>query len=225
MVDTKEKSMAGALTKSQQAYNILREMIVSKEFSSGNSWSLRKLAQRLDMSVVPITEALRRLEQEGILEVKPQRGITVRQLSAREAEDLMVIREGFEVQAARLLAMYGPREKFKKLMLMAQKLQKTLKEGKYAQAAVIDLHLHQEMVASANLPLLTERYNQLVSLSMIDTGDLDSTWLHMEMSGRSSHVHLVDMIASGDPEKADLAIREHIRTGADRKKSASEELS
>ncbi len=212
--------MAGILTKSQQAYNILREMIVSKEFSTGNSWSLRKLAQRLNMSVVPITEALRRLEQEGILEVKPQRGITVRQLSAREVEDLMVIREGFEVQAARLLAMYGTKEKFKKLMQMAQKLQKVMKEGKFAQAAVIDLQLHQEMVAAVNLPLLIERYNQLVSLSMINTGDLDSSWLHMELSGRSSHVHLVEMIAAGDPEKADQAIREHIRTGADRKKTS-----
>jgi DNA-binding GntR family transcriptional regulator len=210
----------GPLTKSQQAYNHLREMIVSQEFSSGNSWSLRKLAQRLDMSVVPITEALRRLEQEGILEVRPQRGITLRQLSAREVEDLMIIREGLEVQAARLLAMYGTKEKFKKLLLLAQKLQKTLQEEKYARAAVIDLLLHQEMVALTNLPLLTEKYNQLVSLSMINTGSLDSDWLYTEMSGPSSHVRLVEMIASRDPEKAEQAVREHIKSGANRKKPA-----
>ncbi len=221
MVETKDKAMAGTLTKSRRAYNVLREMIISKEFSAGNNWSLRKLAGRLAMSVVPITEALRRLEQEGILEVKPQRGITVRRLSAREVEDLMIIREGLEVQAARLLAMYGSKDIFKKLMQMAQKLQKTLLAEKYPQAAVIDFQLHREMVASANLPLLTERYNQLVSLSMINTGDLDSNWLHMEMSGRSSHVHLVEMIASGDPDQADRAVREHINTGANRKKNTT----
>jgi len=215
MVETKGADISGTLTKSQQAYITLREMIISKEFSTGNNWSLRKLAQRLGMSVVPITEALRRLEQEGILEVRPQRGITVRQLSAREVEELTIIREGLEVQAARLLAMFGTKDKFKKLLQIAHKLQKNLQEEKYAQAAVIDFQLHQEMVSLAELPLLTQRYNQLVSLSMISTGTLDSQWLQMEMSGRSNHVHLVEMIAEGDPEKADLAIRRHIRTGAD----------
>jgi DNA-binding GntR family transcriptional regulator len=192
-------------------------MIISKEFSSGNNWSLRKLAVRLKMSVVPIAEGLRRLEQEGILEVRPQRGITVRQLSAREIEDVKIIREGYEIQAARLLAIYRPKDRLKKLHQMAEKIQKELKAEKYNQAAVTDFQLHQELVASVNLPLLTERYNQLVTLSMISSENLeDSGWLQMELEGQKNHTHLVEALESGDPELAERAIREHIKTVADR---------
>ena len=196
---------------------MLREMIVSREFSSGNAWSLRKLAVRLKMSVVPIAEGLRRLEQEGILEVRPQRGISVRQLSARQLEELKLIREGFEVQAARLVALYHPKEPIKKMMNLARKLQKTLRAKKYAQAALIDMQLHQTLIETANCPLLTERYRQLVTLSMLSTDELGPDWLRMEMSESANHVGLVEAIAEGDPDRADQAIREHINTGADRK--------
>jgi DNA-binding GntR family transcriptional regulator len=214
-METSVNKSAGPLTKSQQACNILREMIISKEFSSGNNWSLRKLAVRLKMSVVPIAEGLRRLEQEGILEVRPQRGITVRQLSAREQDELMIIREALEVQAARILAIFRPARKIKQLQQLARKIQSQLKAGRFNQAAVTDFQLHRQMVEAANSPLLTERYNQLITLSMINSDGLYTNWLQAELSGHSNHVHLVDMIASGDPAVADRAIREHIRTGAD----------
>jgi len=214
---TNVKNNPGSLTKSQQAYNTLREMIISKEFFGGNNWSLRKLAARLKMSVVPIAEGLRRLEQEGILDVRPQRGITVRQMSAKEFEELKIIREGFEIQAARLLAIHRPKDKLKKLRQMAEKLQRELKAGKYNQAAVTDFQLHQELVAAANAPLLTERYNQLVTLSMISTDSWDgASWMREELEGRTNHVHLVDVLEAGSPDEAEQAVREHIRTGADR---------
>jgi len=210
------KNSTTSLTKSQQAYTILREMIISKEFSIDNNWSLRKLATKLKMSVVPIAEALRRLEQEGILEVRPQRGITIRHLSAKELEELKIIREGFEIQAARLLAIYRPKDKLKKLRQMAEKLQRELQAEKLSQAAVTDFQLHQELVAAANTPLLTERYNQLVTLSMISIDSWDPAWIHQELEGRSNHVHLVTILETGTPEQAEQAIREHIKTGADR---------
>lgn len=217
-METIANKPSGPRTKSQQAYNTLREMIISKEFSSGNVWSLRKLAVRLKMSVVPIAEGLRRLEQEGILEVRPQRGITVRRLSARELEEIKIIREAFEVQAARILAIVKPAAKIRKLRQMARKLQEHLKAGKYNQAAVIDFQLHREMVEAASSPLLAERYSQLITLSMITTEGQNTDWLRMELSGHSSHIHLVDQIASGDPALADQAVRDHIRSGANKPK-------
>ncbi len=201
-------------TKSQQAHALLRTMIISGEFRPENNWSLRKLAAKLKMSVVPITESLRRLEQEGIIEVRPQRGISVRILSPQELQELKLIREGLEVQAARILAIYQPKAKIKKLRAKAQKIQNLLKKKKTKEAACVDFELHQEIIEAANCPQLTDRYDQLATLSMISTGSWDPAWLNQEIQGHSNHMLLVEAIESGDPEKADQAVRNHLRSVA-----------
>lgn len=203
-------------TKSQQSHALLRAMIISGEFRPENNWSLRKLAAKLKMSVVPIAESLRRLEQEGIIEVRPQRGISVRILTPQELQELKLIREGLEVQAARLLAIYQPKAKIKKLRLKAQKIQDLLKKKKGKEAAYVDFELHQELIEAANCPQLTDRYDQLATLSMISTGSWNPSWLNQEVQGHSNHMLLVEAIESGDPEKADHAIRNHLRSVADK---------
>ena len=87
-------------TKSQIAYESIRRMILARRFLPKHGWSVRTLAAKLNMSTVPITEAIRRLQQEDIIQVSPQRGMAVRQLSSKELKDLMVVREALEVQAA-----------------------------------------------------------------------------------------------------------------------------
>jgi DNA-binding GntR family transcriptional regulator len=205
------------MTKSRQAYITLREMIITGQFGPENTWSLRKLATKFKMSVVPITEALRRLEQEGIIEVRPQRGITVRQLSIQELEEVRLMRESLEVQAARLVAIHQPKDKIRKIREKAQEIQELSKAGKHPEMVIADLQMHQELVEASSCPLLVERYDQLITLSLITTGTWNSTsWITHELRGSSNHMLLVEAIESGDPDVADRAIRNHIRTGADR---------
>lgn len=202
-------------TKSRQAYLKLREMIIEGKFSQTNTWSLRKLGKRLRMSVVPVTEAIRRLEQEGIVDVRPQRGIVIRELSSAELEELTLIREAIEVQAVRLLAIYKPEGKIRKLHQKAIKLRKLLEEQKYEQAAIVDFKFHQDIVNAAGSSSLTKQYDRLSVLFIINTEGLRTKWFHMESWLLTNHLDLVKAIESGDPEKADREIRNHIKSAAD----------
>lgn len=56
-----------SLSKSQQAYQWIRERIVGRAFSPGYRLVLGSIATELDMSVVPVREAIRRLEAEGLV--------------------------------------------------------------------------------------------------------------------------------------------------------------
>jgi len=201
-------------TKSQVAYEKIRMMVVTHEFSDDHAWSMRKLAAKLGMSVVPITEAIRRLEQEGILEVHPQRGISLKQLSLRQLQDIAIVREGLEVQAARLVAAAADRALIDKLRRLVAKLQQLLKAGKYEKAAHVDLQIHKTLVDAAGCDAITERYDHLITMSMITTGSWKIAWSHDEFHGPSSHQTLVDAIAQGDPELADRAMRRHIHSVA-----------
>lgn len=79
-------------TMAEMAARQLHEAIVSGEIPVGSHLRLVDVAERLDMSVMPVREALRRLESLGLVEVHPHRGAFVRQLSLEDFEDTMDVR-------------------------------------------------------------------------------------------------------------------------------------
>src|SRR5688572_30950563 len=92
---------------SDQAYFSIREFILRGEFPLGSPLSRRMLARRLKMSLLPVSEALQRLEQQGLVETRQRAGTRVRMPTRRDVAEQYVIREALEAQSARLLAENG----------------------------------------------------------------------------------------------------------------------
>ena len=88
----------------QQVLGALRRAIVSGQLAPGERLTERALIEMLAVSRTVIREALRQLEAEGLIEIIPNKGPVVRQLSAAEAKDLYRIRAVLEGLAARLFA-------------------------------------------------------------------------------------------------------------------------
>jgi DNA-binding GntR family transcriptional regulator len=90
--------------KSQTIYRALRERILSNELVSGTRLVLRALAIQYDTSDIPVREALRMLERDGLVEMLPYRGARVTTLTAREIEETYFIRGHLESIATGLAA-------------------------------------------------------------------------------------------------------------------------
>jgi len=90
--------------KSQTIYRTLRERILSNELISGTRLVLRQLANQFDTSDIPVREALRMLERDGLVEMVPYRGARVTTLTAREIEETYFIRGHLESIATGLAA-------------------------------------------------------------------------------------------------------------------------
>jgi DNA-binding GntR family transcriptional regulator len=90
--------------KSQTIYRTLRERILSNELASGTRLVLRQLANQFDTSDIPVREALRMLERDGLVEMVPYRGARVTTLTAREIEETYFIRGHLESIATGLAA-------------------------------------------------------------------------------------------------------------------------
>jgi DNA-binding GntR family transcriptional regulator len=99
-------SGAGAVSdlKSRAIYRTLRERILSNELLSGTRLVLRQLANQFDASDIPVREALRMLERDGLVEMVPYRGARVTTLTAREIEETYFIRGHLESIATGLAA-------------------------------------------------------------------------------------------------------------------------
>ena len=87
-------------TISDRLVDIIRDRILSGEIPPGVPIRQDSLAAELQISKIPLREALARLEQDGLLVSHPNRGFFVRELSTREAEEVFALRLKIEPDAA-----------------------------------------------------------------------------------------------------------------------------
>ncbi|RBY88048.1 GntR family transcriptional regulator [Blastococcus sp. TBT05-19] len=91
-------------TKSDLAYTRVRGLILSGELTPGQVLPQASLARTIGMSTTPLREALRRLKQDGLVELDAHRDARVRALDADEARDLLELRQTLDPLAASLAA-------------------------------------------------------------------------------------------------------------------------
>ena len=80
----------------------LRDMIIEGELEPGKRIYEGPLCERLGVSRTPLREALRYLASEGLVELTPQRGASVRRFSAKDIQDMLVLIRTLEELAGRL---------------------------------------------------------------------------------------------------------------------------
>ena len=94
----------GFATKSDLAYTRVRRLILSGELAPGAVLPQASLARTIGISTTPLREALRRLKQEGLVELDAHKDARVRPLDATEARDLLELRRNLDPLAASLAA-------------------------------------------------------------------------------------------------------------------------
>lgn len=103
--DAKDGPLGGTApiprTLADTAVTIIHEAILSGELAPGERLRIEHLAQRLDISPMPIREALRQLDQRGIVKHIPHRGAKVAELSAEDLRETMEIRLALETLGVR----------------------------------------------------------------------------------------------------------------------------
>src|SRR5437764_5291983 len=99
-----------------EAYVTVRERILRGELAIGQVISRRRIAAELGMSFLPVSEALLRLEHEGLLESRPRAGTRVRVPTRPDVQGHYVVREALESHAAMLCAAHATREERSELI-------------------------------------------------------------------------------------------------------------
>lgn len=88
----------------QRAYGFIREKIIDGTYSGGAKLNPTRIADDLDLSRMPVREALRQLDAEGLVTMRPNRGAIVTTLTVEEIEELFEMRAALEGLAARRAA-------------------------------------------------------------------------------------------------------------------------
>jgi DNA-binding GntR family transcriptional regulator len=170
------------------------------------------------MSLVPVAEALQRLENEGLVESRPRVGTRVYSPTAQDIRERYVVREALESQSARLFTQKASPQERKELCMMAEHLDALFNRSPSArddpefQYAVQTYHfqLHMRIAECSGCRPLIKLIEQ--------THVLVFNWVWDIAARRPTlpprfHRDLVDVLAGSNPRASDAAMRKHIRHG------------
>ncbi|MBN1225434.1 MAG: GntR family transcriptional regulator [Deltaproteobacteria bacterium] len=93
-------------TKSRVAYDYLKESLMRGDIKPGEKIIARVVAEKFGVSEIPVREALKMLESQGLIEITPHIGAKVVRINLRELEEFYLIRSELEGLAARLASKY-----------------------------------------------------------------------------------------------------------------------
>jgi DNA-binding GntR family transcriptional regulator len=198
----------GARTLADVALAELREAIVSGQLPPGSPIRLQEYVDRLSMSTVPIREALRFLEQKGLIERRPHRGVIVSEMSATDLQDTYDIRLDLESMAVRRAASNITSEDRVFLLGLVDEYAAALRAD---DGSAPDVHtkLHMAIYEYADsrwlrllLPTLWDNSERYRRLQLPVRGTVDERI--------EEHRLLVEACASGDPDAAEKELRAHL---------------
>ena len=187
----------------------LRTMILQGDLPAGERVKVQRLEKAFGVSQIPIREALRQLEAEGLVANEPQRGVTVAPMSAQEFLDLCEFRRLIEPElTARALSVPRP-ERDTELRGALDRLYETVDDPGSDRYMREHSAFHWALMAPAASPVVRRVVEQLWQMS--------ERYLRLTVASPEHrrtyaphHEELCEAVASGDPDRVRLEMIRHL---------------
>lgn len=193
----------------EKAYQRISGAIANLELKPGETLTQDRLAKWLSISRTPVREALRRLEQEGIIQTSPGRGLIVTELTVPHVEDMLEMLRLMDPHAAYLAAQRRTDEQARQLADIAQTLLTAAEQHDVEGWSVADKPYHEIVLAASGNQLLRQGIQDIrrrlhrITINSATRPERLRACTH-------EHVAVADAIVAGDAERAAVVMRQHI---------------
>ena len=205
-------SLLGGLEKTnlrQQALAALRRAITTGELAPGTHLVETDLSERLQISRGTLREAMRQLQQEGLISSGARGRLAVRHLDTADVRDIFEVRSALESLAARTLADRNDRDKAVRELEQHIQQMEAASDGSLEERIQADLDFHHALCTLTGNRTLVHSWKSLegsIRMSIMYAG------VDQAISNMSAHRHagIVEAIKTGDPSTAIHAVEEHM---------------
>lgn len=195
----------------QLAAESIRKMILSGRLSPGERLIEERLTEELGISRPPLREALRLLQQEGLIETRPRRGSVVTTLTDQDVFEILTLRSALERLAIELGVPVRVPERLEACRRALAQMEECARMEDRGRLVTSAYAFHASIVALAGHRRLNESYAAVQQQQMLCMARNLYTREH-EYEDLVTHVarhrHLLDVIEAGDPDAvlAELAV-------------------
>ncbi|MEW6498204.1 MAG: GntR family transcriptional regulator [Cyanobacteriota bacterium] len=189
----------------------LREAILRGIFQEGQSLRQDEIAAQFGVSRIPVREALRQLEAEGLVTLQLNRGATVSALSPAEAQEIFEIRVALETTAIQLAIPKLTESDLEKAAVILDATNQTTDAARWAK---LNWEFHSTLYSPSDRPRL---------LAMIKTLHVNiDRYVRLQMEqmnylekSQKEHYQLLDACRQRDTKAAVKLLKRHIETAGE----------
>ncbi|VEF49717.1 GntR family transcriptional regulator [Bacillus freudenreichii] len=212
-----DKSMMIKENKQQRAYRIIKSRIVEKVYVPGQRLVIDQLARELETSSIPIREAIRQLEAEGLIEYKHNIGPVVAPINESEYYENLQVLAVLEGYAVASCSQKFPAAKIMKLKEKNKQMKEALEDFDIIAFAKLNVEFHQIIYEESTNRVLIENIQNLWKRLDSIRGIGSTLYSVRVKESIKEHEEIISLLEKkADPQKIEELVRMHkLRTAED----------
>ena len=191
-------------------YSMLRDAIVSGRYPPGARLNESQLARELNISRIPIREALMQLQEHGLVMNHERRGMFVTELSEEDVQRINSLRVVLEAEALRLCRKRMTKAIAARLTELVEAME-SWQETSEIDAAAVDLEFHRTVWNAAGNDQLAKTLDSLSTVLFAHTA-LENVSQDIMAWRLNHHRALLDVVLGLSDTPAETAVIDHLRT-------------
>ena len=199
-------------TKTDFAYEQLKTLIAEERITKGRIIAIGEIAGMLDLGRAPVLTAVKRLESEGFLQVVPQVGVILRDLTLTEVRNINDVRIAIECAIIKEVTPYITAAKLEQARASINEQAAAAEAQDFRRFVLADNFFHRRLYQESRNPEMVEIMRRLsdrlfsVSLCLIMYPGRMATTV-------TEHKGVLDALAQGDADRAQTAMKTHLENG------------
>lgn len=200
------------VTKLQLAYSALRDAIIRCELAPGERVVIDDLARRFDVSIIPVREALRMLEAEGLIVSVAHTGTTVAPVSRQSIGEVFALLEGLETVSARAAAALITSPDLSRLNGVLGRMDRALAGNRPGHWAELNTEFHLAISALSGMPLVEQMLRRALDhWDRVRRYYFSGVFTRRAESAQREHHQMVAQLRARDADAVERTMRLHNR--------------
>jgi DNA-binding GntR family transcriptional regulator len=199
-------------TKQEYVYQSLRGAILRGELQPGQRLVIDEIGRQLQVSAIPIREALQLLQSEGLVHSSPHVGAAVAPISVDEVHEVFAIMEGLETVGVREAARRLDEAGMARLSGVVAEMDAAIAAQDHERWAALNGELHRAVNDIAGMALLHEMTDRVLARwERLRRHYFQDVFVPRVVRAQEEHHALLEALARRDPDAAEQIVRAHNR--------------
>ena len=196
---------------SEKAYQTIKEMIYRNRFKRGLRLNIERLSREFGVSRTPVWEAIRRLEEEGIVHKQPNRGVFLVEISLERVLEQMIVLNALDRLAGRLACERMNANILEKLSEYLPEQLQSIESEDLVHFGLSELQFHRAIYEATGLSYLVEIFDS-ITIHLIPS---DFNFLPALTRVYLTHEELIEGFRDRDIDKVLKAVNRHTHAYTD----------
>jgi len=204
------------MIKRDEAYQKLRDAIIYGNLYPGEKLVETEICKRLNVGRTPLREAIHRMQEEGYVEVSPNKSAVVRSFPISELEDLhdiLAVLEAYAVETSTKLLSEKEKESLKKIIKQSDKINDP---SDYRKWRDFNATFHEFFWKKSGNPVLFKTLTEMRKKTYLATRMIIIPVLLGNLKKyKEEHSEIVELVLKGDAVKAGNKMKMHVQKAKD----------